>query len=297
MSPAMQHAHLKEAATLTRAIENVLRKLVRLLMGRISLTRLQEMLRLIFVQEAERFLKREAPGKNVPMTQLALLTGLDTRTLGRVREDSENAGPVHESNRFLREITPECSILDYWQVNPSYLDPKSGKPLDLPLKGEAPSFESLIADTLSSRGVTVNSLLRRLEKTRAVEVDTQAAKVKMLNKRFWPFLHEDDTAMLEIGLISVGNLVDTVGHNLVTKGDMEKSFFHRSTWTHRLHRSQRTDVRKIIRGLLSSSEDEISEIFGRFEEKEANEEQITVGACLFYFEEEADSQIAVTSDR
>lgn len=291
-----QHAHLREAAVLSRAIENVLRKMVRLLMGRISLIRLQEMLRLVFVEEAESFLKNESPGKNVPMTKLALMTGLDTRTLGRLREEAEKGGAVHESNRFLREITPECSILDYWQVNPKYLNPATGEPQVLPLKGRAPSFESLISETLSSRGVTVSSLLQRLERTKAVEIDRDAATVKMLDSRFWPFLHEGDTAMLEIGLISAGNLVDTISHNIVNKGDKERSFFHRSTWTHRLPVSKRVELRASIRKLLSLSESQVTEVLSSFEENEIDRDQVTVGACLFYFEEEAASELPEFED-
>ena len=45
------------------------------------------MLRDVFIQEAEARLRRERPGKNVPLSQLALLTGLDTRTLIRIRAE------------------------------------------------------------------------------------------------------------------------------------------------------------------------------------------------------------------
>jgi hypothetical protein len=106
MPTSYQQRHLREAAILTRAVENVLRKLTRLLIGRISLTRLQELLRLVFVEEAEAFLKREKPGKNVPMTKLALLTGLDTRTLGRLKEEADRRRKSTKMDAFLREITP-----------------------------------------------------------------------------------------------------------------------------------------------------------------------------------------------
>ena len=59
-----------EAAILTLAVENVFRKLIRFLVGRISLVRLQEMIRYVYVEEAEKNLRAENPGKNVPMTKL-----------------------------------------------------------------------------------------------------------------------------------------------------------------------------------------------------------------------------------
>ena len=47
--PAEQNQLYQEAAILTRAVENVFRKLIRFLVGRISLVRLQEMIRYIYV--------------------------------------------------------------------------------------------------------------------------------------------------------------------------------------------------------------------------------------------------------
>lgn len=284
MSTSLTEGYLKEAAILTRAVEAVFRKLIRLLMGRISLTRLQELVRLIFVQEAEAFLERETPGKNVPMTKLALLTGLDTRTLGKVKQDSAKGVPVHETQRFLREITPECSVLDYWQVNPRYLD-NENNPLKLRVKGDSPSFDSLIAETLSSRGVTSNSILERLKASRAIEFDPETQTVEMLDKRYFPFNQNDGLATLEIGLISTRNLLDTIGHNLIANEHKKPSFFHRSTWTNRLPLQKRNQLRSVIRSLLTASEEKVTEILAEFEEEETAEDQVTAGVGLFYFEE------------
>ncbi|HEY5774520.1 MAG TPA: hypothetical protein VIS57_00400, partial [Xanthomonadales bacterium] len=81
------HAHhLREVTVLTRAVEGVLRKLARMLIGRMSLKKLLNMLQVVFVEETEARLKKEAPGKNVALADLALLTGMDTRTIKRTRE-------------------------------------------------------------------------------------------------------------------------------------------------------------------------------------------------------------------
>jgi len=288
MSSSILQGHLREAAILTRAVENVLRKLIRLLIGRISLTRLQEMIRLIFVQEAEAFLEREKPGKNVPLTKLALLTGLDTRTLGKVKEESPPEKPVHKNERFLREITPECSILDFWQVNPKYVNQRSGEPLILNLKGARPSFESLVAETLTSRGLTTTSILERLEATRSIRINKKLGKVEMLERRFWPFHHKDDSAMLEIGLITLGNLADTIKHNMANKSDQANLFYHRSTWTNRLNLVDRPKLREKLRDLLGSSENSVTEVLASLEQAESIDGQVTAGACLFYFEDETE---------
>ena len=74
-----------DVAILTLAVENVFRKLIRLLIGKISLKKLQEMIQVIFVEEAEANLKKERPGKNVALSTLAVITGIDTRTLTRIK--------------------------------------------------------------------------------------------------------------------------------------------------------------------------------------------------------------------
>ena len=119
---------LQDVAILTLAVDNVFRKLIRLLLGKISLKKLQEMIQVIFVEEAEAKLKREAPGKNVALSTLAVVTGFDTRTLTKIKSKDSYLKPFYEEKRFLSQITPECSVLDVWESSAKYRDPTSGKP-------------------------------------------------------------------------------------------------------------------------------------------------------------------------
>ena len=111
--PARNDQRLQEASLLTRAVENVFRKLIRLLVGRISLVRLQEMIRHIYVEETERKLQAEAPGRNVPLTRLALATGLDTRALVQIRRQIQLGEPQYRQ-QFLSELTPESAVVEAW---------------------------------------------------------------------------------------------------------------------------------------------------------------------------------------
>ena len=67
--PPAKVEHLQDVAILTRAVENVFRKLVRFLVGRISLVKLQEMIRFIYVEESETKLRQERPNKDIPLTK------------------------------------------------------------------------------------------------------------------------------------------------------------------------------------------------------------------------------------
>lgn len=279
--------NLADVAILTRAVESVFRKLIRMLVGKISLKKLQEMIRIIFVEEAEAMLKQEAPGKNVPLSTLAVVTGFDTRTLTKIKAREGYQKPFHEEKRFLSQITPECSVLDVWESTQKYRDSKSGKPKVLPIRGQGTSFESLISDSNSTRGVTVTSFLHRLETSKSIVVDKANNSVRMIDKRYTPFDSEDQTENARIGMAAVGNLVDTIRYNLSAPSQGEESFYQRGCWTNRLDVNDREKLRKIVKKFLEKTDERARKIIKPFEQDRVANDQVTAGISLFYFEEES----------
>ena len=286
MSQTLEEGPLQDAAILTRAVESVFRKLVRLLMGRMSLIKLQEMIRIVFVEEAEEHLKKEQPGRKVAMTKLALLTGLDTRTLSRILGDKTINFPLYKKEKFLREMTPEGTVLDYWKNNRSFLKKTSLEPLVLDIKGSPHSFEALVKETLSARGVTPSSILKNLVYAKSVHLDSIGQKVTLLNSLYMPFDFSGNTAQLEISLATVGNLIQTIIHNFETKNHSEEAFFQRASWSHRFNPQFLLKLRKEIKGYLIKAEQEAVKIMENYEEDEFIEGQRTAGFGLFYFEDE-----------
>lgn len=279
-------SNLADVAILTRAVENVFRKLIRMLVGKISLKKLQEMVQVIFVEEAEAKLQKERPGKNVPLSTLAVVSGFDTRTLTRIKSTDNYLKPFHQAQRFLREITPECSVLDVWESSPKYRDEETGKPMTLPIKGDAPSFESLIAESNSTRGVTVTSFLHRLQASKSIVVDKADNRVRMIDKRYTPFDTEDQTENARIGMAAVGNLVDTITHNLKAPQLGQESFYQQGCWTHRLNRGDAGELRKVVKKFLSQTDEEARVVPKPYEQDMVTSDQVTAGISMFYFEEE-----------
>ena len=282
-----KEAVLGDVAILTRAVENVFRKLIRLLIGKMSLKKLQEMIQIIFVEEAEAKLRLETPGKNVPLSTLAVVTGFDTRTLTRIKGKESYLKPFHEEKRFLSEITPECSVLDVWESSSKYRDSKSGKPKVLAIRGSKASFESLIGDSNSTRGVTVTSFLQRLEASKSIVVDKANNTVQMIDKRYTPFESEDQTENVKIGMAAVGNLVDTIAYNLKASTLGRESFYQRGCWTHRLDKSESEKLRKLMKKFLFKTDERARKIMKPFEQDTVSNDQVTAGISLFYFEEES----------
>lgn len=277
---------LPDVAILTHAVETVFRKLIRMLIGKISLKKLQEMIQVIFVEEAEANLRKEAPGKNVPLSTLAVITGFDTRTLTKIKSKDNYLKPFHEEKRFLSGITPECSVLDVWESSLKYRDPKSGKPKVLAIRGSDTSFESLIGDSNSTRGVTVTSFLQRLEASKSIVVEKAKNRVRMIDKRYTPFKSKYHTENAKIGMAAVGNLVDTIAHNLRAPAQSRESFYQKGCWTHRLDKNDGEKLREIIRKFLLKTDEEARKIIKPFEQDVISKDQVTAGISMFYFEEE-----------
>jgi len=109
----------------------------------------------------------------------------------------------------------------------------------------------------------------------------------MINKRYTPFGTESQTESAKIGMAAVGNLLDTIAHNLNSSEQNGEPFYQQGSWTNRLDISESTKLRRIIKELLSETDERAREIIRPFEQDVASNEQITAGISMFYFEEES----------
>ena len=280
---ATDKSHLQDVAILTQAVENVFRKLTRFLVGRISLIKLQEMIRTIFIEEAECQLRQKYPKKNVSLSQLALMSGLDTRTLIKIRNGSNYRKPFHEAASFLKEFTPGVAILDLWSSKPPYYDPKKGKPITLKINGEAPSFESLFSECVKSRGITSNSVLQSLVESGSIRINENDGTVSLKQLSYLPTRMSDQIDSIAVGFSAIGSLIDTVVHNVTSENS--DLFYQRGLWTYRLPYRNRQKVRKELKKILEDNYQTAQTLLGRYEMPEERTNQLTSGIGLFYFEE------------
>lgn len=266
---------LQEADLLARAVENVLRKLIRFLVGRISLVKLQAMIRYIYVEETEKKLKAENPGKNVALTRLALHTGLDTRTLTRVREKLYEGEPLYQT-QFLAELTPESAIVEAWaRLGPSRIVLEYGS--------DDAEFETLVRATVPTRGITIQSIIKRLVDTKSVFQDREAGTVRLLVDHFSPYLSDDEPNIVNAAFSAIGNLISTVDHNVSPDG--EARMFQRQAWTFRLDPADRDAFRLDMREMLEEYESGAIQRIEPWEMGEFGGRQLTAGIGLYYFEE------------
>jgi hypothetical protein len=279
--PNQSDRPVNDAATLAKAVETVFRKLIRFLVGRISLVRLQEMIQYIYVEEAERSLKKEYPGKNVPMTKLALVTGLDTRKLIQLREKlllEEN----NDRKRYLTELTPESAVVEAWseQINQS----KGGtKANELTYGDNNTQFEKLVRSTVATRGITTQSILQRLIATKSVIRDKKSRKLRLVVDQFSPYLSNDEFSQLTAAFASITSLLATIEHNIFNS-DSQK-YYQRQFWTFRLQPENQQQFRSLMHKLLEKNEQAARKEIEPWETAAYDSDLLTAGVGFYYFEE------------
>ncbi len=273
----------QEVNALGMAVATVLRRLVRPLMGAMSLARLEEILRLVFVEEAERHLRREYPERSAPASQMALLTGVDTRQLNRLRARPGYGGDGERA--FTSNMTPTTHLLDLWSTDPGYLDETTGQPRALPVFGDAPSLEALMRSSAFIRGVTPRSVADRLVLSGAATEDGDG-RLHMVTEKFLPSASSDVEGAIEVGFHAIGRLVDTVITNLERLGDDTPRLYQRAYWTNRLAPHRHEEFRRRLTALMEEFEEQGTGLLTDMEMKIESPSQITAGFGLYYFEDE-----------
>jgi len=283
--PGPGDERLQEAAILTRAVENVFRKLIRFLVGRISLVKLQEMIRHIYVEEAERNLKAGLPGRNVPLTRLALVTGLDTRTLIQVKKRLEQEGQEYRE-QFLAELTPESAIVEAWaeRVRQS-VDKQDAEWLSFGDTGA--DFEALVNSTISTRGITTQSIIQRLVDTKSVQRDQAKRMLKLIVEHYSPYLSDDEPNIVNAAFSAISNLISTIEHNV--EAAQNEKFYQRQFWTFRLSPEDRADFRNATREMLERYEQMARREMAPWEKQDYGREMMTAGVGFYYFEDLQDN--------
>ena len=276
---------LRDVALLTRAVENVFRKLIRMLIGRMSLKKLQEMVQIIFVEEAEAKLGQEVPGKNVSLTKLGSLTDLDTRTLTKIRSSYDSSKPIHLDSSFLKGFTPGFKVLDLWLNEKKYLDSKTKSPVPLSFSGEGVTFEILVEEAVSARGITAKSMLERLLENNFVEINPKNEKIELVREDYI-FLSSEELDMIDIGFSAIASLATTVNHNIVNAGSETSRFYQRGCWTYRLNKKNQSEFRKAMLDFLHEVDRKSKDAIFPFEDNNEQSDQLTAGISMFYFEEE-----------
>ena len=273
-----------DVGALTHAVENVFRKIIRLLIGRMSLKKLQEMIQIIFVEETEAKLKRESPGKSVALGDIALHTGFDTRTIKKIRTHIAVSDPLYQDSNFLDGFMPLFKVFDVWMNDARFYNQASGKPRQLKVEGEGATFNVLVKSAIQARGLTARAVLKRLEDIGIVSHESAAGTV-VLQQEDNVFISKNDLDLLDVGFTALGNLATTINHNIQSNLNQDARYFQRGSWNYHFDPDRIEEVRAVIHQYLTGVDNQSRELITSLAEPTSREGQLTAGIGMFYFEE------------
>ena len=240
MSALQQPQATQVTVLLAEVIERLLRPVIRMVVGRVSCQFLVQMLKRIYIEEARTWIRKHSDNGKVTKSKLALLTGLDTRTIESIESSSIDVAEMSPS-----DICVEAAVLHEWSTDPEYRD-EDGTPARLPVFGRPRTFESL-SRPLVGRGVTCQTVLDRLLEAGNVRiVDDDFVE---LVKPFYEPLTASEASILDIGSWSIARLCLTVFANLNTP-EFSKRLLQRDRYTFSIPEEDYETVRSKIRQTL-----------------------------------------------
>jgi hypothetical protein len=255
-----------DARSITLFLGRVFRKLVRLVIGTVSLPALTDILKAIYVEEAQKKLERE--GSKPTKSAIALMTGLDTRVVSTILAQNFKDTIQNQS------VNPEHALIDMWSSDPFFQDSETGKPAKLPIVGRGRTFQTLVLRAVG-RNITVKTVISRLLASGNIKVvQEDVEKVELLSMLYSP-ISDDRAKQTEVGLIEASRILTAVTHNM--RADSESRVPQQGRWTYRLNPKRYKDFRKEVRALLEKQIKEGESLLEEFEEPTKQPGQITVG--------------------
>jgi hypothetical protein len=255
-----------DAKSITHFLSRVFRKVVRLVIGSVSVPALIEILKAIYVEEAQKKLLRE--GSKPTKSAIALITGLDTRVVSSV------LGGNLETTIRDQNVTPENDLIDMWAGDPFFQDPDTGGPAALPFSGRGRTFQGLVLKAIG-RNITVKTVMDRLLVGGSIRVNRgDIDTVELVSELYLP-LTDDRVRHTEVGLLEASRVLSAVIHNMGS--DPETRVPQQGRWTYRLSPEKYKEFRIQIRQLLAKQIKEGESLLEQFEETTKQPGQMTVG--------------------
>jgi hypothetical protein len=256
----------EEAKAIAKILPLILRRMVRLIIGTISFPAVVEMLRSVYVEEAQKKLLRD--GTNPTKSALALVSGLDTRVVSNIIKDGFSLDIEPQ------KMIPEAALLDTWLKDPFFQDSSSQKPAILPIEGRGKTFHGLVLRTIG-RNITVKTVLDKLLDSGNVRVvPGNINRVEMLALFYSP-ISSDVANLTDIAFLEASRILSTVIHNINT--DEDQRVPQQGRWTYRLNQNKYNEFRQRARLLLEKQIKEGESLLEEFEEPTKQPGQLTVG--------------------
>jgi len=213
-----------------------------MIVGRVSCGFLIQQVRRVYIEEARKQIMRNDSNGRVTKSKLAMLTGLDTRTISAIE-----AEPANPANCTVGEICAEAGVLNRWMSQPEFRD-ENDEPKRLPILGKSISFQALVSSAVG-RNVTYQTVLERLIESGNVEVIGDEF-VELKNRYYQPVKTSEQT-IIDAGSYSISRLSETVLSNFQSTSADQK-LLQQDRWSRRIPRRQLPELKRKTRQLIET---------------------------------------------
>jgi len=248
------------------ALERILRPIVKIFIGRVSCNYILEKVKKIFLEEARAHVESNYPGRKVTRSKLALMSGLDTRTI----KSLEDAYANDDTNTT--SISPESLVFHGWTNYSEYLD-RYKQPKVIPIFGATGTFQGLVSSEVG-RNVTTKTLLDKLLESGNVEI-VDKNYVRLVDPFYQPIKQSESTA-LDAGSGSINRLAETVLNNLNQSGQ-EKPLLQQMRWSTNIPKKKFQNVLLELDELTRTHIQEVCDLLAGYETKKKKSDSMTLG--------------------
>ena len=273
INTASQTQQHDQGARLAVTIERMIRPLIKLIVGRVSCGFLVQQIKLIYIQEARSWIEQNDPNGRVTKSKLAMLTGLDTRTISSIETEQQAANEYR-----VRDLCPEAGVLDKWKSSKPFID-RDGDAKVLPIFGKTVAFQALVSSVVG-RNVTCLTVLERLVESGNIEI-VDDDFVKLVNPFYQPIKPSDET-IIEAGSWSITRLIGTVEHNLHTS-EKDQRLLQQDRYSTRIPSSLVDEATAEVRKVLEKQIQEVEKVLEKYEATENQEGHRVLGIGWFSF--------------
>ena len=180
---------------------------------------------------------------------------------------------------------PLFKVFDLWMNDATFFNVNAGKPRILKFEGQGATFTKLVKMAIQSRGLTAKAVLKRLKEIDVVDENPRAGTV-VLKQEDNVFISKDDLDLLDVGFTAIGNLANTIRHNIQNHLDEDAKYFQRGSWDYQFDPEKMDQIRTAIHRYLRKTDKKSRHLIASLAETESQKGQWTAGISMFYFEEE-----------
>ena len=209
--------------------------------------------------------------------RVAIVTGISRKEISRYHKQDKQAGEME-----MPPVNRAVRVISAWIHDPEFQD-ALGRPLQLSVEGEGPSFTALVRK--SSGDMLVRAMLDELIRVGSVEL--VGKEVRLVNRSYIP--SKSDAEKFRILGVDVARLVETISHNI--QEQQREPYFQRKVYYDNLPEQALHEIRALCREhgqqLLELLDKKIQHYDRDVNPNSKGDGQFTAGMGIYYFEHDS----------